>query len=326
VATLSSRMTTCFSYYHSFGITENYLIMIEQPWVANSLKLIGSKLKGYAFKDCLEWHPEEKNVIRIVDKSSGEEVGAEYRVRYTTENPFFFLNFINCFEDGEGNVIVDVVGYDSPDIIDQMYLTKLRENKLETKDKSKIFRYAIPLKVDGGVPENQNLVRGKYESTQSAFKKSGENGESGEDVILELKPRVVCGEGLVGCEHPKVHPGFIGRPYKYCYVVGWVESVNRGHFANAVTKVDMETGETKAWRGDEFQHPAEISFVPSSGNQDLKSIGESDEDSGMIVTTVTDVREDQRDFLLFADARNMTEVARANFDVDIPMSSHSIVV
>ena len=52
------------------------------------------------------------------------------------------------------------MGYDSPDIIDQMYLTKLRENKLETKDKSKIFRYAIPLKVDGGVPENQNLVRG----------------------------------------------------------------------------------------------------------------------------------------------------------------------
>ena len=52
------------------------------------------------------------------------------------------------------------MGYDSPDIIDQMYLTKLRQNKLETKDKSKIFRYAIPLKVDGGVPENQNLVRG----------------------------------------------------------------------------------------------------------------------------------------------------------------------
>ena len=50
VATLSSRMTTCFSYNHSFGMTENYLVMIEQPWVANSLKLIASKLKGYAFK------------------------------------------------------------------------------------------------------------------------------------------------------------------------------------------------------------------------------------------------------------------------------------
>ena len=45
----------------------------------------------------------------------------------------------------------------------------------------------------------------------------------------------------------------------------------------------------------------------------------------MIVTTVTDVRSDQRDFLLFVETKNMTEVARANFDVDIPMSSHSIV-
>ena len=60
----------------------------------------------------------------------------------------------------------------------------------------------------------------------------------------------------IGHSDCKVHPGFIGRPYRYCYVVGWVESINRGHFANAVTKVDMETGETTAWRGDEFQHPA----------------------------------------------------------------------
>jgi hypothetical protein len=39
-------MKTCFSYYHTFGLTENYLLMIEQPWVANSLKLIASKVKG----------------------------------------------------------------------------------------------------------------------------------------------------------------------------------------------------------------------------------------------------------------------------------------
>jgi carotenoid cleavage dioxygenase-like enzyme len=37
-------MKTCFSYYHTFGLTENYLLMIEQPWVANSLKLIASRV------------------------------------------------------------------------------------------------------------------------------------------------------------------------------------------------------------------------------------------------------------------------------------------
>ena len=39
-------------------------------------------------------------MIRIVEKSTGNEVkGAG---RYVTENAFFFLNFVNCFEDGDG--------------------------------------------------------------------------------------------------------------------------------------------------------------------------------------------------------------------------------
>ena len=46
LATIPSRMTTCFSYYHSFGMTDKYLIMIEQPWVANGLKLATSQVKG----------------------------------------------------------------------------------------------------------------------------------------------------------------------------------------------------------------------------------------------------------------------------------------
>jgi hypothetical protein len=39
--------------------------------------------------------------------------------------------------------------------------------------------------------------------------------------------------------------------------------VNRGHFANSVTKIDMETGETVAWLGDNFTHPSEAIFVPN---------------------------------------------------------------
>jgi hypothetical protein len=41
--------------------------------------------------------------------------------------------------------------------------------------------------------------------------------------------------------------------------------VNRGHFANSVTKIDMDTGETVAWRGDNFTHPAEAVFIPNPG-------------------------------------------------------------
>jgi carotenoid cleavage dioxygenase-like enzyme len=52
----------------------------------------------------------------------------------------------------------------------------------------------------------------------------------------------------------------------------------------------------------------------------------SSEDDGLIVASVTDVRDDVKDFLLFIDARNMTEVARASFDEQIPLSSHACLV
>ena len=71
----------------------------------------------------------------------------------------------------------------------------------------------------------------------------------------------------------------------------WLNSVNRGHFANSVTKVDMESGETVAWRGDNFSHPAEAIFIPNPNP--------ASEDDGIILSAVTDVRDDVKDFLLF---------------------------
>ena len=76
-----------------------------------------------------------------------------------------------------------------------------------------------------------------------------------------------------------------------------------------------------------YSRISEASIVSSAlaSNQELKTVPEEHEDEGVVICTVTDVRTDQRDFLLIVDARNMTELARSNFDVDIPMSSHSIV-
>ena len=45
-STIPSRMKTYFSYYHTFGMSENHLVFIEQPWVANSVRLVASRIKG----------------------------------------------------------------------------------------------------------------------------------------------------------------------------------------------------------------------------------------------------------------------------------------
>ena len=151
VGTINSRMTTCFSYYHSFGLTEKYLIMIEQPWVANSLKLATSKIKGCSFYQCLQWYPETKNQFHVIEKSTGKPVN---KFKYMSKTSFFFLNFINCFED-ENNLIIDIVSYDSPKILEQMYLEKLRQGRFDNDDKSAIHRYVLPL----AIPD---AAEGKY--------------------------------------------------------------------------------------------------------------------------------------------------------------------
>ena len=40
------------------------------------------------------------------------------------------------------------------------------------------------------------------------------------------------------------------------------------------------------------------------------------------MATVTDVREVEKDFFLFLDAKTMTEITRVNFDESIPFTSH----
>ena len=50
-----------------------------------------------------------------------------------------------------------------------------------------------------------------------------------------LNPHMVCLER--GCEHPSINRKFQGRTYKFSYVIGWMESVNGGPFANGTFSV-----------------------------------------------------------------------------------------
>ena len=63
---------------YSFGMSDNYLVMVEQALVANSVKLLASKVQGKSLKDCLEWYPEEKNRIHLVNKKDGRLVKTVY--------------------------------------------------------------------------------------------------------------------------------------------------------------------------------------------------------------------------------------------------------
>lgn len=64
VATFPSRWKMSHSYYHSFGITENYFIFVEYPLVLNAIKLLSMNITQKPYDTSMEWDPSEK-VIQI---------------------------------------------------------------------------------------------------------------------------------------------------------------------------------------------------------------------------------------------------------------------
>lgn len=41
-------------------MSENYIVLVEQPFLIGILKLATSQAKGRSLAQCLDWHPQEK--------------------------------------------------------------------------------------------------------------------------------------------------------------------------------------------------------------------------------------------------------------------------
>ena len=65
VASVPSRWMLNPSYMHTFGITENYFIIIEQPLAVSLTTIISCKVKQEPMRAALKWH-ENENVCWIV--------------------------------------------------------------------------------------------------------------------------------------------------------------------------------------------------------------------------------------------------------------------
>lgn len=48
------------SYYHSFGVTENYVIFLEQPFKLDILKMATAYVRGVSWASCMSFHGEDK--------------------------------------------------------------------------------------------------------------------------------------------------------------------------------------------------------------------------------------------------------------------------
>jgi beta,beta-carotene 9',10'-dioxygenase len=138
------------AYMHAFGMSGRYLVLAEYPLRVNPLRLA---LSGKPFIENYRWRPQEGTRFQVVDRETGALRGT-----YETD-AFFCFHHVNAFERGSSELVLDLVAYEDPGIIDALYLdaagTKgpLPPNELR--------RYVIDL--DSGSVRSEQLAAGVVE-------------------------------------------------------------------------------------------------------------------------------------------------------------------
>jgi beta,beta-carotene 9',10'-dioxygenase len=134
------------AYMHSFGMSERYVVLAENPLVVNPMSMPLSKK---AFIDNYDWRPERGTRFIVIDRHSGELRGI-----YEAE-PFFCFHHVNSFER-DGELVVDLIAYDDPSVIHKLDLANLRaaEQMIQTS----LRRYVVPLA--GGSVRREDLAPG----------------------------------------------------------------------------------------------------------------------------------------------------------------------
>ncbi|CAH1405986.1 unnamed protein product [Nezara viridula] len=295
LATLDNKIPKFSGYHHSFGISKRWIIYIEQPLFMNNMKMMTAYFRGRTLLDCMEWIPREKNRFFLIDKISG---GIK-PIIYESQSAFFFLHICNAYEDN-GELIIDLIAHDSPEILTKLHLKYLRNADFSLKDKASARRYILPL-VDNleDLPEKENLI--KRDKRVSA---------------MRIKDKIIVNGAILtepNFNLPNINPAFSCKKYQYFYATGLFGlSVYRA----SIVKVNVDTGEVLTWKENDDAIPGEPVFISNPKCQD--------EDGGVLLTGVTDLREGRKDFLIIIDAKTMVEVARAEVDAHVPHLFHGI--
>ncbi len=122
------------SYMHSFAMTEHYLVLTEFPLVVDPLRLL---LASEPFIRNYRWMPERGLRFHVFEKDGGR------LVQSLTVDPVFAFHHVNAFED-DGNIVVDLVAYRDAEIIDELYLPRLRAGQ-PIDATGVLTRYVVPL-------------------------------------------------------------------------------------------------------------------------------------------------------------------------------------
>ncbi|XP_029557543.1 beta,beta-carotene 9',10'-oxygenase isoform X3 [Salmo trutta] len=291
------------SYYHSFAMSENYVVFIEQPIKMDLLKIVTAKLRGKGISEGVYWDPKQDTVFHLVDKHTGQTSSVKFHTKALS-----VFHQINAFEE-DGFLMLDMCCSDNGEAINNYLIQNLRKSGealdqvYNTMYRAFPRRFVLPLNVTNNTPTGVNLNT-RPASSATSFKTAIDK------VVCQFED--LHGEDLYeygGLEFPQInYSKFNTRPYRYFYGCGFRHLVG-----DSLLKIDLEGKKVKVWY-QKGLFPSEPVFVPSPEAVE--------EDDGVILSVVVTPTEDKSTFLLVLDAKTLEELGRAEVPVNIPYGFH----
>lgn len=296
-------------YYHSFAMTENYFIMVEQPLYLSLPRMAWVHFISGTYSEAMTWDVNTPCRFHVVRRSDGQLLDTSY-----IASPFFVFHHINAYEEDD-HIVLDLCAYEKGEVVNALYVKSLEEvfsksHKYEDPFKSKARRYVLPLDVERTEEENErNLVTLKgCEATAT----------------LDADGSIFCTfEILTGTEPwtpelPRIHyEKYNGKKYEYFYAMAQNETIGNTH----LIKVNTHTKKTISWSED-GAIPSEPVFLAEPDPVT------EDEDSGVLLASLLYEDDENKVSLLVLDAKTMEEIGRVTFKCSssVPANFHGIFV
>ncbi len=137
------------AYMHSFGLSERWIVLAEFPYVVNPLRLAFS---GRPYIENYRWKPELGTRFTLIDRATGETSGP-----FETD-PLFGFHHVNAYDEGD-EVVVDICVFDDAQIVEDLYLERLRAGKPVAEPELRRFR----IRPGDGAVTHERLVEDGFD-------------------------------------------------------------------------------------------------------------------------------------------------------------------
>ncbi|TNM94090.1 hypothetical protein fugu_002266 [Takifugu bimaculatus] len=157
ICSIPFRSTMFPSYFHSFGMTENYIVFVEQPFKLDIIKLATAYFRGVTWGSCLKFDKDDASCAQDLTfepsfTSSTERQGKAVSTRFYGDALVVF-HHINAYED-DGHLVCDLITYSDSSLYDMFYIRNVKQDTSNFVQSNQSFcppvckRFVFPLNVN----------------------------------------------------------------------------------------------------------------------------------------------------------------------------------